>query len=460
LRRRRVLPVASSSFPACHARRCCFSLPQLAVFQLHSRLRPRRMDRRATIAVLDSSGWIHNPTPYTAATRRASREWQPLTVTRPKSSLRGGSLSGFGCVASSASAAALSHHSQLSRAASVSASSPPTPQRVSTQVPLHTVAPDVRARAQGEPARPLSRSNTKEDRSYLRRDEEMYWDEGLWRWMPTRGGWRRRRRGGGGSPGVSSSRAAQHSPGVSSSPAMITRGGDGDGAGSTGGASYSDGSGEPSRWVSEGALSRAAEVPRTAEERALDGVRSSVLLLQDELGDSLLQQALGRMRRKLVSKFAAMQAFHQMDVDCSGTLDLAEFAVALKRLGVSLGQAQLELVFSSIDQVCAADPCGRAYVAAAALPMSTRRGRGARTPETFLCVHWVAVPKALRARRVNILRRMARARSSARSSWRRCSRAIGWPPSRRGGWPRGPRGSSAGTTRRRWSRIARAPAPR
>ena len=39
-----------------------------------------------------------------------------------------------------------------------------------------------------------------------------------------------------------------------------------------------------------------------------------------------------------------------MDVDCSGFLDLHEFGVALKQLGVNLSQAQVELIFSAIDQ--------------------------------------------------------------------------------------------------------------
>jgi hypothetical protein len=78
-------------------------------------------------------------------------------------------------------------------------------------------------------------------------------------------------------------------------------------------------------------------------------MRGGISELQVRLGSDMLSQALARMRKKLVSKFAAMQAFHQIDVDCSGYLDQHEFAAALNRLGVKLGKAQVELVFCSID---------------------------------------------------------------------------------------------------------------
>jgi len=90
-------------------------------------------------------------------------------------------------------------------------------------------------------------------------------------------------------------------------------------------------------------------VQHTAETKEIDAMRGGINELQVQLGADMLSQALARMRKKLVSKFAAMQAFHQIDVDCSGYLDQHEFAAALNRLGVKLGKAQVELVFCSVD---------------------------------------------------------------------------------------------------------------
>lgn len=38
-----------------------------------------------------------------------------------------------------------------------------------------------------------------------------------------------------------------------------------------------------------------------------------------------------------------------MDGDCSGAVDLREFAVALDRLGLKLGKAQVQLLFQTLD---------------------------------------------------------------------------------------------------------------
>ena len=92
-----------------------------------------------------------------------------------------------------------------------------------------------------------------------------------------------------------------------------------------------------------------AYIKHTAATQEIDNMRGGISVLQNDLRGDLLVQALARMREKLVSKFAVMAAFHQMDVDCSGYLDAAELATALNQLGVKLGKAQATLVFCSID---------------------------------------------------------------------------------------------------------------
>ena len=233
------------------------------------------MDRSQTMQVLEGSGWISQTKSYSRGTRRAARSggWRPCTVTKANHALAGGELS-----------SACSHAQSL-----------------------HTVAPDVRLRAQGGPPRPLSRSNTKADNNHSLRVDRQYWDEGLWKWLPARP-------------------VASGSSGENTAEESVAR------------------------WVSEVELGVRSTVDRTEEERNLDSLRSSLCQLQDDLGSDMLHQALQRMRRKLISKFAAMQSFHQMDIDCSGYLDLREFSFALRQLGVKLGQAQMELVFCAIDK--------------------------------------------------------------------------------------------------------------
>ena len=70
-----------------------------------------------------------------------------------------------------------------------------------------------------------------------------------------------------------------------------------------------------------------------AEERQMDGIRGAIAELQHALAADMSEQAFSRLRKKLVSRFAALQAFHQMDGDCSGEVGFAEFSIALDRLG-------------------------------------------------------------------------------------------------------------------------------
>ena len=191
-----------------------------------------------------------------------------------------------------------------------------------TQTPLHTgTGADLRRLAEGkELVRPVPSGSVEHLLEHTgAHGETRRWNKELWRWEPKPKGHRRLR--------------LEQQPPPEPEPELFTES-------------------ELQRTFSEPTLqldTRPGQ-ERTVTEKELDHLRGDMGELQERLGADMLQQALARVRKKLVSKFAAMQAFHQMDVDCSGYLDKEEFAVALNRLGVKLGKAQSELVFGSIDE--------------------------------------------------------------------------------------------------------------
>lgn len=161
--------------------------------------------------------------------------------------------------------------------------------------------------------------------------EERIWDQKLWSWRPKPGA---RQRGRSQRPSVSVATAVVTSRSEPTLPRAQSQ--------------STVAFGRTLHRTSTG-IDASTVVQHTAETKEIDSMRGGISELQLQLGSDMLSQALARMRKKLVSKFAAMQAFHQIDVDCSGYLDQHEFAAALNRLGVKLGKAQVELVFLSID---------------------------------------------------------------------------------------------------------------
>ena len=172
-----------------------------------------------------------------------------------------------------------------------------------TQTPLHTgTGADLRRLAEGkELVRPVPSGSVEHLLEHTgAHGETRRWNKELWRWEPKPKGHRRLR-------------LEQQQP-PEPEPELFTES-------------------ELQRTFSEPTLqldTRPGQ-ERTVTEKELDHLRGDMGELQERLGADMLQQALARVRKKLVSKFAAMQAFHQMDVDCSGYLDKEEFAVALQK---------------------------------------------------------------------------------------------------------------------------------
>lgn len=196
-----------------------------------------------------------------------------------------------------------------------------------SRTPLHTgTAKDLRLLEEGKPlVRPVPSSSVE----HLLEDDERYWDKTLWQWRPKPKGRRATRRSVAAATAVMRPQSAEQDMSMSMTQTL-----------------------RPTRSMlqrSSSGVDVTQHIKHTAETQEIDNMRGGISTMQDELTGDLLSQALARMRKKLVSKFAAMQAFHQMDIDCSGYLDAAEFASALNRLGVKLGKAQSSLVFCSID---------------------------------------------------------------------------------------------------------------
>jgi hypothetical protein len=203
-----------------------------------------------------------------------------------------------------------------------------------SQTPLHVgTGKDLRRLEEGKPMlRPVPSGSIVQHLEYQPSGgtsgshDERYWDRTLWSWRPKPGAKRATRR----VVAAATAIAPSHSePNLSPTRSTVAFG--------------------RSLQRTSSGIDASSVVKHTAETKEIDAMRGGIGELQLELGSDLLSQALARMRKKLVSKFAAMQAFHQMDVDCSGYLDRHEFAAALNRLGVKLGKAQAELVFCSID---------------------------------------------------------------------------------------------------------------
>lgn len=205
--------------------------------------------------------------------------------------------------------------------------------------PLHCgSADDLRRLEEGKPfRRPVPRNSVAQLMEYhptgttSGSHNERVWDEKLWSWRPMPGAGRGSR-----SQGRTVAAAAVVAPARSEPDLPLAQ------------TQSTVAFGRSLQRTSSG-IDASTVVQHTAETKEIDAMRGGINELQVQLGADMLSQALARMRKKLVSKFAAMQAFHQIDIDCSGYLDQHEFAAALNRLGVKLGKAQVELVFCSID---------------------------------------------------------------------------------------------------------------